>query len=392
MSYLRGPMTRDQVRELMAPLKDASATAGAEAAPAATATATPAVTAAAAVPAAATSTVPPVLPSDMPVLFLPTQRTAHQAVADLESQIGTSIEVDERGLVYMPQVLATGSANFVDSRRGVREAQTYSVLIEPPTSTTLVSWDQGQSVDTEALEFLDSPEKDATFGSVPGQISTAKELSALAKDYQEYLVRTASYELFYNPVLKIYSKPGERERDFKVRAQQMAREKRDAEVDKITQKYRNEIQRFQERLAREERELAEDMAEHSSRKQDEMLSTGTSILGMLFGGRRSVSTVVSSASRRRRATEKALADIQESEEEIDALNQKIAEVQQELERISEETSARWAAAVDQVEPYEIKPSKSHVSIYRTALAWTPHWRIIGQTADGRPVDDVVPAS
>jgi hypothetical protein len=348
--------------------------------------------ASAAVLAAATSTVPPVLPSDMPVLFLPIQRTAHQAVAELETQFGSAIEVGERELVYMPQVLATGSANFVDARRGVREARTYSVLIEPPTSTALVRWDQGQPLDTEALEFLDSPKKGATFGPVPGQISTARDLSALSKDYQEFLARTASYELFYNPALKIYSQPGERELDFKIRAQQLAREKRDAEVDKITQKYRKEIERFQERLAREERELAEDRAEHASRKQDEMLSTGTSILGMLFGGRRSVSTVVSSASRRRRATDKALADIQESEEEIDALNRKIAEAQQELQRVSEEATEHWAAAVEQVEPYEIRPSKSSVSVYRLALAWAPHWRIAGQTADGRPIEDLVPAS
>jgi hypothetical protein len=404
MSYLRGPMTRDQVRELMAEEK-AGATPAApppETTPAAAAPAAgkqakavlkaPAAAAVAASAASAANTVPPVLPSDMPVLFLPTRRTAHQAVAAMESQLGTSIDVGERQLVYLPQVLATGSANFVDSRRGVREAQTYSVLVEPPKNLALVRWDEGQDLDTDTLEFLDAPEEGATFVPVPDELSTAKDLAALSKDFQDYLARTASYALFYNPVLKLYSLPGERERDFKIRAQQLARERRDAEVDKITGKFRNEIARFQERLAREQRELEEDRADHASRKQDEVLTTGTSLLGMLFSRRRSASTLVSSASRRRRATDKARADIEESEEEIDALNKKIAEVQQELQRAGEEASSRWAAAIEQVEPFEIRPSKSNVSVYRTALAWAPHWRVAGQTADGRLVDDLVPAS
>ena len=65
-------------------------------------------------------------------------------------------------------------------------------------------------------------------------------------------------------MLKVYSQPAESERDFKARVQQAARERRDDDVDKLRKKYATQIDRIEERLAKEQQELAQDEAEYST--------------------------------------------------------------------------------------------------------------------------------
>ena len=62
----------------------------------------------------------------------------------------------------------------------------------------------------------------------------------------------------------------------------MAREQRDAEVDKLEAKYQTKIDRLQEKLRREELELEKDESAHSARKQQEMLSAGDSLLSFFL--------------------------------------------------------------------------------------------------------------
>jgi len=56
---------------------------------------------------------------------------------------------------------------------------------------------------------------------VPTELSTSIRLKARVKDFTDYLNTDQVLNLYYSSVLKAYSKPGESERDFRIRAQQM---------------------------------------------------------------------------------------------------------------------------------------------------------------------------
>jgi hypothetical protein len=55
---------------------------------------------------------------------------------------------------------------------------------------------------------------------------------------------------------------------FKVRLRQAARGRRDAEVDKLSQRYETRIERLETKLRREEWELVTDEAKYDARKQE----------------------------------------------------------------------------------------------------------------------------
>ncbi|MDH4138697.1 MAG: hypothetical protein OEW09_18575, partial [Anaerolineae bacterium] len=214
----------------------------------------------------------------------------------------------------------------------------------------------------------------------------------LGKDFSDYLYHEEALNLYYNPTLKLYGQPGESEREFKIRAQQLARESRDAEVEKLRKKYQQKLDSLETKLAREQRELAGDQAEHEARKREELISAGETVIGLLGVGRRRRSTTgISRTARKRRLTTSAKADIAESEAEIARLQEDIEEMRQSLEEEAKAITDKWAATLDEIETYDVKPRRSDLNVELVALAWTPHWEIGYRSAGGSLTHDRVPA-
>lgn len=394
MSYLRGPLTRSQVRELV---KDQRAELLGQAAPATPTAVAPASSSAAqpaapagAAPPAARAAIAPGLPPDVPQVYLPTRRSKYQALGDLESRLGFKLNVTGSSLRYDAQILGMAAINFVDDKRSVRQQQEIAMLVAAPSGSGLVRWDQASPLDLGHDDLASQPEEDAVFGETPATINTARKLAALSSDLADYLFRNQSYPLFYSPPLKVYSMPGEDERAFKIRLQQVAREQRDGEVDKLAARVETKLNSLQEKLRREEIGLQKDQAAYDARKQQEMLSAGDSLLS-LFGGRRRVTSALGSASQKRQMTARAKQEVLASQETIARLNQEIADLQAELESISQNAADRWSQAQDQIEPYAVRPRKSDVSVQRLAVAWTPQWLVTFQDTAGQERAEAVSA-
>lgn len=398
MSYLRGPLTRSQVRQLMAGARaevPAPTAAAAPSRPAVRRDVAPAVTPA---PAAAPdqpagySSSPPALPPDLQQVFLPSRLSSSRAFARLEEEVGQGLEAEEPTLIYEACLLALGRVSFVDRTRGVSESRQLGLLVQPGELGAIVRWQDADSIDLDPKELEGQPEPDALFGSVPSQLNTASELKALGKDFSDYLYHEEALNLYYNPTLKLYGQPEESEREFKIRAQQLARESRDAEVEKLRKQYEQKLDRLETKLAREQQELAKDQAEHEARKREELISAGEAVIGLLGVGRRRRSTTgISRTARKRRLTTSAKADITESEAEIARLEEDIEEMRQSLEEEAKAITDKWADTLDEIETYAVKPRRSDVNVELVALAWTPYWEIAYRSASGSLTHDRVPA-
>jgi hypothetical protein len=394
MSYLRGPLTRDQVETLMAPVKQAE-----EATPAA-----PQAAAAAAGPSVIRqqnppepeetlppgySAHPPALPPDVPQVFFPVNISTNRALSLLEKEENHNIEPENVQLVYEPGLYLAAEVAFVDRRKDVSEVKELHHLVHANDLGTVVRWENADEVTIAPDDMEDDPgDEEAIFGETPRELSTARKLKALKKDYADYLYHEQRLSLLYHPKLKVYSTPDESERQFKIRVAQAAREERDAEVDKLRKRYQTKLDRLTKRLEREEVELEEDKAEYSARKQEEMVSGAETVLGIfgIFGRRKSIS----SAMTKRRMTTKAKLDVEESEEEIARLQKEIDEMEAELKEEAQAIADRWDEMLDDLETYEVKPRRSDVDVDMAAVAWLPYWEIIYE-ARGRRVSDRIPA-
>ncbi|MEZ4768996.1 MAG: hypothetical protein R2844_11300 [Caldilineales bacterium] len=270
----------------------------------------------------------------------------------------------------------------MDDKRGVNERRDVALAVEPPAGSGLVRWDQAVELELEVSALEGQPEPDAVFGDVPDSIDSARELSGLSKDLSDYLYRNWTFSLLSNPTLNAFAQAGEDERAFRIRCQQLAREQRDAEVDKLAASYDKKIASIETKLQREEKELADDQAAYDARKQQEMFSAGDTILSLFGGRKRRAGTMLSTASKKREMTARAKRDVEDSQDQIARYQEEIAALEKELAQETAEISQRWETAVDDIQPFEIKPRRTDVDVDRVVVAWTPFWQVTVSEANG----------
>ncbi len=395
MSYLRGPLTRAQIRQLMAGRSadqpPSTPLTGTGLAPAQPAPIAPTPAAAAATPSAST---PPSLPAAIPQVYLPARKGAAAAVREIESRAGgsavsTAVDVQSRTLLYVPAILGLGRVHFVDQQRNVNEQQDFALLTQPPDAAGTLAWERAQPLELEARELLDRPEPEATFDALPDSINEVSEFTALKKELADHLYRSSSITLLYSPPLKAYSLPNESERDFQARLQHTAREQRDQEVDKIEDRYDQRLQTLKDRLRRAEAAQAQKEAEARSRQQETLVSVGESVVGM-FLGRRST-RAVSSAMSHQRQVAAARMRAEEKAETVEGLKQEIQGLERELQEEVSGVRERWDRALEKREQVAVTPRRTDIQVDLFALAWAPHWQVTYRDRGGAPRTDLLPA-
>lgn len=399
MSYLRGPLTRLQVQELVGeqpppPATEATPVAEAVVPPTASVAATPAPqpAPAPAAPALPYSQVPPQLPSKVKQVFLPTGVSPRTAMAELARSRGWSVKGEaeqEAHLVYEPALVGLANLHFAHAKSRQTYSEEVAYLLTVEGEGYVVDWSEGK-VKLEVSDLDRAPEKGAFFSELPSDLGDSKRYTTLEKEFEDYLYYNSSVTLLYNPELELYSEIGEEGEAFQRRCREAAQEAHDAEAKKLKAKYDRELDGLVDKLRREERELEEDKIEHDARKQEELLSGVESVIG-LFSKRRS-SRSLSTASRKRRMTRQARADIEESEEVIEDLQEQIEEVKEEAKREMSALADKWGELIDEVEEVEVRPRRTDVRINLFALTWLPHWEVmVGDQAVSMPAFEVEPA-
>jgi len=211
----------------------------------------------------------------------------------------------------------------------------------------------------------------------------------LKDDLDDYLYRNTGVTLLHSPTLEAYSKPGESERDFRMRLQQIARERRDEEIDKINERYESKLDTLEDRLRRYEARLAERKADVAARKRETAVSVGESVVG-LFLGRRSTRMASTALSKQRQAA-KAKLKVEETEDDVRALQEDIDELEEELQDEVAAIQERWEDALEDFEETKVTPRRTDIQIDLVALAWVPHWRITYEGRGGVERTDLVEA-
>jgi hypothetical protein len=385
MSYLRGPLTRQQIKSLMAPRK-ASATPAASAA-------SGGATAAARTVAAPEGLVarPPVLPPGSKQVYLPVTLTEGQSVTAIADRIGGAVKATEKRLVYEPALIGFATVRFVDRKLAIDESVDLTLLTSGGGDSAPLSWKDAVQLKLDPRDLAAAPEEDAFFVSnLPEGATQAKVLSQLSGDLADELYRTQGYELAYNPTLKLYGRPGESERDFRVRCDQVAREQRDAAVDKLKTKYETQLNRIQEKLAQEQGDLAEAKATYKGRQTEEVLSGLESVAGMfgLFGARKKS---LSGMATKRRLASAAHANIAESEADIARLQAQVDDVKSQMAQDADALTEQWTSAAADIQTTKIAPKKTDIDVQMVALAWTPNWEVTYVDSRGRSRTDAVQA-
>ena len=393
MSYLRGPLTRGQIKTLMAGRKGAAG-------PAIAAAGKPAFLpgqgpSAATVGAGGVSAQPPVLPPGIKQAYLPVAVAKNDAMQAIAARTGDALADAQQVLVYEPALIGFASVHFADRKLAIDERQDTTLLLPLDPGAKVISWKDAQPVSLEPRDLQESPVVDAAFSvDLPEGVTSVKAFAGLAADLTDHIYRNQGFELAYNPTLKLYARSGESARDFVARCQQAAREARDAGVDKLTDKYETQLKRIQDRLANEQQDLADAKAKYKGRQAEEVLSgvsTVAGMFGLLTGRKRKSLSGLSSAATKRRLTSEAKANIEQAEEDIARLEAQVKDIQVQMQGEADALTQQWTKAAGDIQKTQITPKKADIDVQTVALAWMPSWRVSYTDSRGRNRTDSQPA-
>jgi len=332
MSYLRGPLTKDQIKILMAGRKPDVSAAVAPVVP------------------GKSSAKRPALPPAVPQVFLPVSGGG--------------------AVVYTPRLLGAASVRFSDTKLGVEMAR--EVILSAPVSDGVagVDWSAAEIVELALNQLEKAPVDGAEFEDAPPAASQPKNYGVWEKDFALAMAVSQRLQIFRCLELKTASKPDETEAEFKARIALAVRENRDAAVDALRKKYAPKVAGLQARMASAEAAAQRQKEQANQARLQTAISVGSTLLGAFFGRKAMSSATMSKAATAARGVGRSLkegSDVATAEQSVEAIRQQLADIETDIAA----ESATVAATEPAIEIVEVKPLRSGISVRLLALAWVP---------------------
>lgn len=368
LSYLRGPLTRNQIKVLMAGRKAEIP----EQAAASTTAAVPEVSAmpssarvASVMPAA--SNARPAIAPDVQQFFIPKRGGAPEGST----------------LIYRPMLFGAAKVNFVDAKLGINESRDLRYLAAFVNEAIPVNWDNAEETSVEVADLEKEPASVAEYEEPPSVAGKAKNYPGWSKDFVGFLYGNQKLDFLKSPGAGEISRPGESERDFRVRCQQAVREQRDNLIEQLRQKYAARIAGLQDRIRRAQQAVDRESAQASQAKLQTAISFGTTLLGALLGRKAVSASTLGRATTAARGVSRSMKeqqDIGRASESVEALQGQLADLEAELKSETQTLETGSDAQGEQLETISVKPKKTNISVQLVALAWAPFWRDQSGTA------------
>jgi hypothetical protein len=344
MSYLRGPLTREQIKVLTDPTKKQKATTELTSTATSSNSLTPLVS-------SKKATQKPVISPDIPVYFVPIKQNI--------------IQIDK--LVYTPMISGFAQVRFCDTKAKVDVTSEQAFLTPISDNPLPVNWDDSEKAEIKISDLQKTPAEELPFTDLPSAALVRKNYAEWEKDFFDWLFRTQKLHLLRSPCLNQLSTPGELERDFRVRLQQGAREKRDEQVTKLREKYSSAFARLGEKIRRAQMVLDEQKAQASGEKYQVAASIGEAILGS-FLGRKSI-TRATRTTREITRSMKESKDKENAETNLKTLQQEKSKLEAQFQSEVTQMETKTDPLVEKLENVSISPSKTNVKVQIVALVW-----------------------
>jgi hypothetical protein len=371
LCYLRGPLTRNQIKVLMDGRRAAGPTPAVAPATDGTGPGSLAARSPAATPSPAGTKAAgqqPLLPPDVPQFF---------------TALRGSRPADSR-LLYQPMIFGYGQVYFSDAKADVDRTQDVALLCDLAQDTAALNWEAAAAVELTDSDLEKVPTSGAIFAPLPPEAAKAKNYAAWKKGLADSLYRTQKLEIYKSPTLGDVSKAGESQRDFRVRLQQTAREERDLRAEKLRQKYAPKIAALEERIRRALQTVEKETQQARRSKFQTMLSFGTTMLGAFLGRKALSAGTLGKATTAARGVGRSMKDSQDvtrAQENVEALQRQQANLDSQFQSELQALDSKIDPLTEELETLAIRPKKTNISIRLVALVWMPYWQHPDGTTD-----------
>ena len=275
-------------------------------------------------------------------------------------------------LHYEPRVMGIARLHFVDSKNKIDIWEDVYFALPADDEGKNVDWKEGKNIPDLKNQLQKEYFPGSTFGELPPGLTQEKNYALFAKELAASLYQNQIFILYQIANPRMTSKAGEAEGDFRARVVHEMREKRDALVNKLREKYAGKIATLSDKVQRAQERVAQKQEKVGTQRVQTWITFGTAVVGALFGRGVTKGTISKTGTSLRQATQmgKNSQDITQAETEFHTYQQQLqdleAQMNSEIAAITQEDSENLT-----IETTTIRPRKSDISVEKVGLLWWP---------------------
>ena len=344
LSYLAGPVTKAQIRTLMADKKGVTADATAKKIGPTNAQ----------VMASAVASARPVLPPEIPQYFLPHKGSTPP--------------------VYNPVLMGHLQARYVDDKSKIDFTEDVTVGTPITSDVIPVKWEDGLVLNFDIETLESEPIADAQFEELASIANKPKSYAGWTKDLTTYICANRRLELLMSPSTGKLSNPGEEEGEFRVRIGQEAREQRDKAVEDLRTNYADDLAKLDEKIRRAQEGVDQEKSQRTSQVFSSVLSVGTSLLGAFLGKKMMTTTEMSrvaTAAKSIGRTVKEQGDVGRAEDDVAAIAKQKSDLETSIQTEIAALQIKYDMQKEEFQKLSIAPKKQNIAVRLCALGWAP---------------------
>ena len=360
MSYLRGPLTREQIALLEPSRTVEVAPKGTRATPAATAPAPAAESL-----AADETLVAPETPRGVPVYY-----------ADPSAPWVREFGAVPGGTRFAPAIAARVHLRFDERKAKLDHQEEWEAVLFPLGARPQPA--EARTVDHDPRDFRDAAPEGAVYRLGDAPLQEAAFYRDFRRDLVAHLHRDLDLDLWQNAALKLYSRPGETQDEFAARCDAAAQDAADAEAAKLRDRYETKMDRVRDAIARAEERVEQLETDTKSRRGHEIIAAASDLLGSFFGGKRTTRGIASSAGRilkgassRRGMSSRTSQRLETAKERVEDETEELGELEEELADELIAIDDRWREAAQAIEAFAVPLEKNDIGVDEIALVWIP---------------------
>ncbi|MEE9326201.1 MAG: DUF87 domain-containing protein [Cocleimonas sp.] len=267
---------------------------------------------------------------------------------------------------FTPSLMANYTLNFFNQTRAIDEEEIKCIGIQLTVQDRDIEWNNAEETDNSESGscFNNLPiaaPKNAQFSEAPEFIANDKNLRKTTASLKDWLYHQHRLTLFRCKSPKLESGPYETLGDFKVRLNDILNEKKEEAIEVLQERYAKKENVLLDRLDRYEAKVEKEESDTTS----SFLNVGITVLGALFGKSRA------SIGRAGSRVLKERGDVSRAKERVEKVQDDIAELEEELEDKIDELADKFDIDSIDVEEFAIKLRKTDIQVDDIAIVWEP---------------------
>lgn len=323
------------------------------------------------VPESRITSAAPSLPAGISQFCFPAGLSLQRALAAHGGALRGPLE--PQGLVYKAALLAQATIRYYNHRYNLDHSRQVTCLVPDPQvgiGQAAADWDAFSRPPLDSLPS-GAPPANARCLPLPPGLATARGVSALQKDFFDWVYRTGTIYVRANDPLKVYAGPGVSAEAFRSMVDAAVRDGLQAEIDKIAASYDARLEALSGKIERQQR-LVDRRQDALDQRKAEQNATNLEYLTSVFT-RRKPSRKTSEA--KQRMARQARSEYDAAKKALEALRDQWKELSAGRQDAIARAQTEWQERAGQVTQLPVPPVKKDIFITQFGVAWLPYHQV-----------------